>query len=82
MPLNGTKIHPLSDFAIGIMRRLKNVGPMPVQEINPGVWARLKDEDLVESFPAKSPYKKHSAFVKINFARLSEAGEKRLAELS
>jgi len=78
VPLNGTQIHPLSDFALGVLGMLKNK-PMPKQAINPGVVARLLDEGLIELRSLPSPYKKHSKFIKVNFAHITEAGLKRLA---
>ena len=48
-PLNGTKTHPLSMFALGILKSLKN-RPMLGYLINPGVYNRLWREDLVEEY--------------------------------
>jgi hypothetical protein len=45
-PLHGTKTHPLSDHARGILAQLKR-GPIPQYQINPGVINRLRREALV-----------------------------------
>lgn len=81
MPLNGSKIHPLSDFAIGVLKMIKRK-PMPAQEVNAGVVHRLTDENLVELKPGPSPYKKHSKFIKVQFLHITDAGEQRLKELA
>lgn len=57
LPLNGTKTHPLSKHALGVLDRLK-AGPIPAQEINPGVVNRLLRGDNVELVNLPSPYKK------------------------
>ena len=45
-PLHGTKTHPLSDHARGILAQLAK-GPIPAYQINPGVINRLLREDLI-----------------------------------
>lgn len=45
-PLNGTRTHPLSEHAKGILRELTR-GPVPSYSINPGVRDRLSREGLV-----------------------------------
>jgi hypothetical protein len=47
MPLNGTKTHPLSAHAIGVLRQLAR-GSLFGCEINPGVRDRLWRESLAE----------------------------------
>ena len=47
VPLNGTKTHPLSQHALGVLQRLSRY-PIPRSEINPGVIDRLSREDLIE----------------------------------
>lgn len=79
MPLNGTNIGPLSDFALGVLKMLRHKA-MPCQEINPGVVQRLKDEALIEIVPLPSPYKKHSSFIKVNHAQITDAGRARCEE--
>lgn len=79
MPLNGTQIHPLSDHALGVLKMLLHKN-MPAQEINPGVVQRLKDEGLIELVAAPSPYKKHSKFIKVNYAKITDAGRLRCGE--
>ena len=58
LPLNGTKTHPLSTFALGVLRDLIGT-PKPRQEVNPGVVDRLMRESLVEIVDLPSPYKAH-----------------------
>lgn len=54
----GTKHHPLSAFAWGILERLRS-GPIPCREINAGVLDRLGREPgpIVETVDLPSPYK-------------------------
>lgn len=47
LPLNGTKTHPLSAHAIGVLRRLARQSMFGC-EINPGVRDRLWREGLAE----------------------------------
>lgn len=78
-PLNGTKTHPLSAFAI---RELRDIGqsPVPRQTLNPGVINRLEREDLVEHVSLPSPYKVHKGR-DIAFVKISPAGRNRLIQL-
>jgi len=55
-PLNGTKTHPLTDHAIGALRKLR-AGPLPRQSLNPGIVDRLLREALIELEDGPSPYK-------------------------
>lgn len=57
-PLHGTKTHPLSAAAIDVLERLKR-GPIPAQQINPGVVNRLMREGCVEFADLPSPYPSH-----------------------
>ncbi|BBF92385.1 hypothetical protein [Blastochloris tepida] len=41
LPLNGEKTHPLSEHALGVLRRLRDRGPVEAYQINPGVRNRL-----------------------------------------
>lgn len=76
MPLNGTKIHPLSPHAKGWLRDLARGRVVPVQEINAGVWSRLREDPagpLVESYLHPSPYKIHKG-AQIPHARITAEG--------
>lgn len=77
MPLNGTKIHPLSDHARGVLQSLANGAPIPLQKINAGVWRRFKDEKLAEHVMQPSPYASHKGR-EIPHAKITEAGRKAL----
>lgn len=57
-PLNGTKTHPLSDFALEVLRDLARE-PIPRSSVNPGVANRLLRESLVETVDLKSPFVTH-----------------------
>jgi hypothetical protein len=79
-PLNGEKLHPLSAFALGVLQEIKRK-PLPRQEVNPGVVARLNAENLVEVYADASPfYKKSRRATTVQFLRITSAGEQRLAE--
>jgi len=58
MPLNGTKTHPLSEYA---REELRNIAtePVPRQSVNPGVANRLLREGLVSEVQTVSPFKRH-----------------------
>jgi hypothetical protein len=58
-PLNGKNFHPLSTHAQEILRTIYR-RPLPVQEVNAGVVARLVGDGLAERIPKTSPYKKHN----------------------
>lgn len=58
LPLNGTKTHPLKPGSLAALGELA-AGPMPRQELNPGVANRLEREALVETVSLPSPYAKH-----------------------
>lgn len=55
-PLNGSKTHPLSPHAKEALGRVKS-GPIPGQQINPGVINRLRRSDFIELIDLPSPYK-------------------------
>ncbi|USN14076.1 hypothetical protein PAPPERLAPAPP_04020 [Brevundimonas phage vB_BpoS-Papperlapapp] len=76
-PNNGTKTHPLSAHALGVLRALSR-GAMPMQEINPGVSNRLRREDLITEESMVSPYKTHKGG-KIAFAVITDAGRAAIA---
>lgn len=72
-PLNGTKTHPLTNHALGILDQLNRHGPMPQQEINSGVVNRFHRESLTETVLMKSPYATHKG-KDIDFEQITEAG--------
>ncbi|UTC28912.1 hypothetical protein MARCHEWKA_04000 [Brevundimonas phage vB_BpoS-Marchewka] len=76
-PNNGTRTHPLSAHALGVLRGLARA-PLPMQEINPGVSNRLRREALITEEPRISPYKTHKG-AKIAFAVITDAGRAALA---
>lgn len=55
-PLNGTKTHPLSEHALGVLMLIKDA-PRPSSEFNPGVVNRLMREDLARERELPSPYR-------------------------
>ncbi len=71
-PLNGTKTHPLTAHAKSALSQLWH-GPMPRQQINPGVVNRLEREELVRNVMLDSPYVT-SAGKKIQHLEITEAG--------
>ena len=73
-PLNGTKTHPLSKAARHVLWQL-TFGPMPLQEINPGVQNRFERHEvpLIEVVDLPSPYKSHKGR-DIKHARITDAG--------
>src|SRR5438045_3129515 len=80
-PLNGSKVHPLSEHAKGILRRLAAGEGIPVQEINAGAWARLLADPggaLATSEQRPSPYKV-SKGRNIPFAAITAAGRKAIS---
>lgn len=78
-PLNGTRTHTLKPASIEALRRLAQ-GPLPRQELNPGVANRLERQALVEAVDLPSPYATHGG-KKIQHLRASPAGIEVLAEL-
>jgi hypothetical protein len=70
---------PLSEFALGVLQEIRRK-PLPRQKVNSGVARRLEEEALVEVYSDPSPYKKHSRSVKIQWLKITAAGEKRLEE--
>lgn len=77
-PLNGTKTHPLTDHALGVLRSLER-SPSPTQTINAGVVNRLQREALAEIVDLPSPYASHKG-KKIKFLQITEAGRARAAQ--
>ena len=49
-PLNGSKTHPLTKHALGVLRQLRDHGAIRSFLVNPGVIDRLTREDLIEFF--------------------------------
>lgn len=76
-PLNGEKTHPLTAHALEVLRRLRDNGPMPRQETNPGVANRLLRESLAETVDLPSPYKSHKG-ADCEHLRITDAGRERL----
>jgi hypothetical protein len=77
-PLNGTKTHPLTPFALNALREIAKT-PAPTMTINPGVTNRLLREGLVELVELPSPYKKHRGGTCWHL-RITDEGLKRLSE--
>lgn len=77
MPLNGSKVHPLSAHALGELRRIVQE-PVPQQSVNAGVNSRLHDEKLVETVQLPSPYAIHKG-KNIPFLKATAAGIARAA---
>lgn len=67
---------PLSEHAFDILRRL-TFGPIPSQQINPGVVDKFHREGLSVTIQAPSPYKKHKGS-SINHEQLTGLGRARL----
>lgn len=78
MPLNGTKIHPLSRYALAMLLTVAR-RPTPTQDINPGAVSRLLDEALIEIVPLPSPFQSHKG-KPISHAKITEAGRARVAD--
>ncbi len=78
MPLNGSKTHPLSEHAIGVLRDLAKSGPKPRQEFNPGVINRLFREDLIANIMLPSPYTSHKGG-KCEHVRITDEGRAAIA---
>ena len=76
-PLNGTKTHPLTPHATGVLREISQA-PQPQQAVNPGVVNRLLRESLVELVQLPSPYKKHKGS-EIAFLQITAAGRAALS---
>lgn len=79
MPLNGTKIHPLTAHAKASLCALKEE-PKPCQRINPGQLRRFADEKLIEIVDLPSPFMIHAG-ARIPHARLTDLGMERVAEI-
>lgn len=76
-PLNGTKTHPLKPGSLAVLRKLRS-GPMPRQEMNPGVANRLLRSGYVESYRGPSPYRTKPG--EREYLRITEAGVAILTE--
>lgn len=63
--------HPLKSASIAVLKRLY-AGPLPRQEINPGVCERLLRENLVESYIGPSLYRTKPG--KREYLRITDAG--------
>lgn len=77
-PLNGTKTHPLTPYALEELRSIVRK-PCPYQSVNAGVINRLMREDLVEVYQDTSPYATHKG-QPIRFLRATDAGRERAAQ--
>lgn len=77
MPLNGTKIHPLSEHAFSVLGSATKA-PIPCNQVNPGVIRRLMDEGLAETVNLPSPYATHKG-KHISHLKATEAGRERFA---
>ena len=76
-PLHGTKTHPLSEHALGVLRDLAQA-PKPTQGINPGVVNRLQRGDLAEVVNLPSPFASHRSG-DCPHLRITDAGRKALS---
>lgn len=63
---------PLSDHARGILRDMLR-RPVPLQEVNAGVYDKLRREGLAKIIPYTSPYAKHKGGV-CDHLTLTDAG--------
>ncbi len=77
-PLNGSKTHPLSTFALSALKTLSKE-ELPRQEFNAGVVNRLERDGLVETIVKASPYKTHKGR-QIDHIKASAAGLELLAK--
>ena len=77
-PLNGTKTHPLSEHALGVLETISR-RPVPRQQVNAGVIDRLNREQLIEEVQLPSPYKVHKGRNTV-FLAITDAGSTRLRE--
>lgn len=66
------KERPLSAHALDCLRYICKHGPIPRQEINPGVAGALEKRGLVETFMGKTPYRTRTGDVQ--FLRATESG--------
>ncbi|UTU07990.1 hypothetical protein CcrC1_gp304 [Caulobacter phage C1] len=78
--LNGGQTKPLTPSAIAVLRSLRDFGPRPRQEINPGHNDRFEREDLTEVYRDVSPYASHKGAL-IPFVRIAEEGLRTLREI-
>jgi hypothetical protein len=76
-PLNGTKTHPLSAHALGVLGWLLQ-GPMPRMRINPGVVDRFEREELAREVWLPSPFASHKGATCAHI-EITEAGRQALA---
>lgn len=72
---------PLSAHALGVLRSLVEDGPMPRQEINPGVANRFDREKLTEEVQLPSPYQSHKKGTLVTYLRITQAGRDRIAQV-
>lgn len=72
MALNGTKTHPLTKHALGVLQELA-ARPIPTQRINAGVVDRLHREGLSETVDLPSPFMIHRGGT-CRHERITEAG--------
>lgn len=77
-PLNGTKTHPLSEHAKGVLGGILRCGPTPSNRINPGVVNRFHREGLTETVRLPSPFKTHQGSL-IDHEQITEAGRAALS---
>lgn len=80
MPLNGNKIHPLSEHAIAELIEMRDLAPIPRCEVNAGVACRLSDEGLIEDVKLPSPFKTDFEKPRTHLA-ITDDGRARLKEL-
>ena len=71
-PLHGTKTHPLTKHAKGVLANLHKWGLQPRSEVNPGCVDRLTREDLVEIVTLPQG--------RIQYLRITEAGRKAIEQ--
>ena len=78
-PQNGTKTHPLSNYATEELRAIA-AAPRVRCSINPGVVNRLMRENLVEPVELPSPFKTHLGG-NASYLQITDAGRETLAAL-
>lgn len=79
-PLNGSKTHPLTPHALGVLADLA-ARPLPRQDINAGVVNRFEREGLVVEVELPSPFAAHKGRP-IRHLKISDAGRAALAAAS
>lgn len=73
-PLNGTKTHPLTPHARGVLRELA-MAPMLRQNMNAGVADRFERGGLAEQVMLPSPFQIHRG-KPIRYMQITDAGRK------